>query len=203
IHHDICLMITMSPNTALQRTGSAALRLSLSLRSLGVARVVKPKRHIIIFIAGIVLGVAGTLGSLLWLRQPSAREISDALDATVIPKLSLRETPYSEAVAFVLRHVRSQHPELRGVQFVSHFPAGASLPSPDNPYFNGNVTLELTAIPANEALRYIAAMSSLGYTIRDGTIYFYALTTCSGVPPPLTVGERLSNHANGIYWHVR
>jgi hypothetical protein len=149
------------------------------------------------------LGIACAFVWLFCLRSPSAREIADALDATVIPKLSLRDAPFSEAVEVVLHDVRSHHPELQRVRFISYFPAGARLPSPDNPYFNGKVTLDLTSIPANEALRYIAAMSSLGYAIRDGSIYFYGVTMTDGGVPPLTVRERITDRANSIFQHVR
>jgi hypothetical protein len=167
------------------------------------SRIVKTKRPIFISLAGVVLGVACTLTWLLYLRPPSTREITAALDATIIPKLSLRDAPYPEAVDLVLEHVRRLHPELDRVQFVSHFPADAALPSANNPYYDGKVTLNLTAIPANEALRYIAAMSSLGYAIRDGTIYFYAVTADDGGEPPLTLIERLSSYANGVYCRLQ
>jgi hypothetical protein len=168
-----------------------------------VARVVKTKGHIFVLVSAALFVVACSSAWLLCLRPPSAHEITHALDATIIPKLSLRDAPYSEGVEIVLRDVRRHHPELERVRFISYFPEGAPLPSPDNTYFNGRVTLALTAIPANEALRYIAAMSSLGYAIRDGGIYFYAQTMTDGGVPPLTVRERLTTRANDIYWHVR
>src|SRR5688500_3395377 len=102
----------------------------------------------------IAVGFAGfALIAFVILRPPDAREITATLDAAIIPKLSLREAPCTEGVAIVLDHVHRVNPRFRKVEFVSHVPGYLLQPSPGNPTWrNAAVTLELTNVPADDAL---------------------------------------------------
>ena len=124
--------------------------------------------------------------------QPTADEIKNSLSDTVIPELHFSNTPYSEAVAAVLRYVSAKHPHLNNIQFISYFPKSEATPSPDNPYYSGRISLSFAHVPADEALRYIAGQTSLGYAVRDNSIYFYAIPA-NGEEPPLTLGDHLSS----------
>ena len=143
------------------------------------------------------------LTALLWLAPPSARDIETALETTRIPKLSLEDALYTDAAAVVMQHLYTVHPELRGVRFATCLPDEAFRSSTDRRNFNPKITVDLTDTSAHMALRYVSNMASLEYAVRDGVIYFYAPTSCSGVPPPLTVQERFTTGANRVYWRVR
>lgn len=157
------------------------------------------------FFACVALCVVGMLGWWLFLRPPSAGEITEALDATVIPKLSLRDVNYMEAVEVVLREVRRQQPKVASVRFVVNFPVPPSpsefpgAPSLPDWSIACPITLELNNVPAHEALKYIATLSNLNCTILDGRVCFRPMGGCCMSEVPLTFGERLKNLCRRVF----
>lgn len=158
--------------------------------------IVKPK-NLVISLAVLLLLLIGTAS---FFRAPNAREISKALDTTIIDQLWLKEATVNESLSLVMDHLHQQNPEMRQV-CLKYYPSaeGVSVDSaktlvgaagvPAIPDFTGaHITVNLSNIPANEALKYVTSLSNCGYAVRSGKIYIYAAAN----RPPVTISERFA-----------
>lgn len=137
------------------------------------------------WLVGAALGVVGALALLVQAQRPDAREIGAKLRATVLPRLSLDGMPCAQAIDLVMNEVRREHPELRHVPVIYRVEPGTKAL---------RVTLQMSDIPADMALKYIGAQTDTGLAFRNKAIYVYTrIPYEDGEPeqvPPLTPSER-------------
>lgn len=130
--------------------------------------------------------------AVAWISRPLSKdEVAALLDLTTIPRLALKNATFEESINEVLARAAEQdtrvhhlkkeiYPDLRS----SPEPPG-SIPgldeAPPAPVLDENgvpivggpyLTINLTNVPASEALKYVSSLSNYTYTIRPGMMGF-------------------------------
>jgi len=127
--------------------------------------------------------------------RPAKAPLEERLSRIIIPKLELREATFAESLDFILHKVQELDPTGRAIKTTQplevDFPAtsGAAAASrvPNIPGLDAvtspapagklkladlRMTLELSKIPALEALKYVASLSNLQLRIDGDTLHF-------------------------------
>lgn len=89
--------------------------------------------------------------------------VEDRLEKIIIPTIELRDTPLTEALAFLRQQARDLDPEKRGINLL-HIPA-EGVPDP-------LITVSFKEIPLSEALKYLAVLSGLEVEFGDPAVVF-------------------------------
>lgn len=88
-------------------------------------------------------------------------EVRERLGKIIIPSIEFRDTPLSEALAFMRKAARDFDPEKMGVSLVHQAAEGEPDPL---------ITVSFKDIPLTEALKYLAALSGLEVTFGDPSV---------------------------------
>ena len=111
-------------------------------------------------------------------RLVLAQEVADSLAAThlrarmdqmVLPEVSFNETPLSMAVAQLMAKSRELDPHHEGINVVlkaraSRSPGAGSIPT------DPTVTLHVTKVSFEDAIRLVASLANLSYKIEDHAV---------------------------------
>ena len=137
--------------------------------------------------------------------RPAKTPLEARLSRIIIPKLELREATFAEAVDFILHKAQELDPTGRAIKTtqppevdlpVSGGPPGSggapNIPGLDpatSPAPGGKskladlrITLELTKIPALEALKLVASLSNLQFRIDGDTVRFTSVDAANSSP---------------------
>lgn len=131
-------------------------------------------------------------------------EIRRKLETLIIPRVDLREATLAEAVGFLKTKsvdldIHEQDPAKRGVNIVikrqSRPPALSGLeavPAPELHKQQSRLTLSITNLPLEEAIRYVARLSGLSVSVEPSAVALIETVEPNG---PLSTKERKLNEA--------
>lgn len=109
----------------------------------------------------LVVGMAG------WAEgaKGDARDVEtkEKLESTILPKAEFNDTPLSSALKFLQQRSVELDPEKKGVVILDARKRAAG-------FYDTKITLKLSNVPMDEALRYTTSLAQLGFSIKDGAV---------------------------------
>ncbi|MDA7921493.1 M56 family metallopeptidase [Verrucomicrobiales bacterium] len=122
-----------------------------------INKVLPTAMMLIVLVVGMAGWAEGAKG------VPENDETAEKLESLILPKVEFNDTPLSDALMFLQQRSVELDPERKGIVILDTRKRGKK-------FYDTNITLKLSNVPMEEALRYATSLAQLGFSIKDGAV---------------------------------